>query len=90
MQKLLRAFLKARRGVPAQAPRADICAIRAAPKCRLRTQHVEPEPEPKPSFEKGPKCVVCFLFSCLNLKPQRIARNVHWLLDLFITHYSIV
>ena len=48
---------------PAQAPRADIHAIRAAPKCRLlcklRTQRAEPKPEleAKPSFEKGPKAM---------------------------------
>ena len=45
---------------PAQAPRADIGAIPAALKCRLRcklcTQHAEPKPElePKPWFVKGP------------------------------------
>ena len=37
---------------PAQAPRADIHAIRAAPKCRLNAscvpQHAEPKPEAEP------------------------------------------
>ena len=45
----------------AQAQCADVHAIGAEQKCRLKaelhTQLAEPESEPKPRFEKGPMCL---------------------------------